>query len=73
MNVRIPDDLHRQVRSETGLAGLKLKDYVARALANQVEADRAAREQPGHDERERVERARAEARAALGDEEPREA
>lgn len=44
MNVKIDDDLHRQVRSEAGLLGLKMYQYVAAALAEKVERDRANRE-----------------------------
>lgn len=44
MNVRIDDDLHRQVRSEAGLLGMKMYEYVAAALAEKVERDRSDRE-----------------------------
>lgn len=65
MNVPVPEYLQRWVRSEAGLAGLKMPEYVARALYHQVLNDRAARERPDHDETARVEQARAEAARAL--------
>jgi hypothetical protein len=65
VNVRVPDYLHRWVRSEAGMTGLGMAEYVARALRAQVDRDRAEREDDEHNEEARVEEAKAEAQRAL--------
>jgi len=65
VNVKVPDRLKRMVDSEAALVGLRLHQYVARALFNQVKADRAARDGGTANESARVKKARAEADEAL--------
>lgn len=65
VNVKIPDRLKRMVDGEAGMVGLRLSRYVARALWNQVKADRAARSDDPAEETARVKQARDEATDAL--------
>lgn len=43
VNVRVDDELHREVNSERSLRGMKLAEYVEEALQRQVEHDKAVR------------------------------
>ena len=40
LNIRIPDDIHHQAKIAAVTAGISLKDYVTRALAEKLERDK---------------------------------
>ncbi len=45
VHYEIDDDLHRECKAEAALDGLTLKDFVVRALRNEVVRSKAQRQQ----------------------------